>query len=403
VFTSDMAGWWMKAFISDALLEIRSHLGKTLLTGFAISIGVLSVVGVAIESEFARVAVRANSEMMFGRAITVSAPLVSSSWSPDIVASMASSLDNRVGDSERSTWYAQLSLASQILVTDPLSRSPIVGAQLDLIAGSIGGVRRLPLLSDDTPAAPGDVNFVFINRSAADQLTTPIGNIWLRKPTNVEGALFAVRAVIDDGDPKPHVYADLASYVRYDPGTPAQMIFNVFAHSASLSADQLASALTDSVVESSLTLQAPISRVDDDADSQVGARAVRRGFIFASIVTFIVAAVGTANVGLSSVRERRRDFAIRRAVGFTQRRVALTVLAAQMLIGLIASIGSVLVCATFAYGLLPGLSTSQLVARPDFPWLMVLVAIGAGLCAAALGAIAPSLAAARSSLASVLR
>lgn len=393
----------MKTLFADAFLEIRSHLGKSMLTAVAISVGVLSIIGVAIEAEFSRVALRATSEQTTGRAVTVGVEISPMSLSPAFVEEMSRSFDHRVGNDHRSTWFLKVDLSSEIEVVDLQSESTIPGATVNLIRGSLGGVRRLPVVAGDAIQDSSDVGWVYLNVAAAEQLTAPISTIALRRPIHDTGATFSVRGVVDDGDPGAKVYADLASYVRYDPATASRSLISIYAHGAELPADVLSAALSDSLVANGLVPVGAISRVDETGDLELGTAAVQRGFALASIVTFIVAAVGTANVGLSSVRERRREFAIRRAVGFTQRRVATIVLVAQLTIGLVASIASVVLCGAFAYGLLPGLSSNPLVDRPAFPWTMAGLAVIAGVVAALLGAIAPSSSAARTSIGSVLR
>lgn len=393
----------MRSLWADVLLEILSHQGKSLLTAFAISVGVMSIVGVAIESKFSESAVKATSEQQTGRSVTVGVEIEPTALSSQSISDLTSSLNHRVGNDETSNWLVSLDLSTEIEVSDPQSGSPIPSTKVNLISGSLGSARRLPIVAGDSTLDSRASNWAYLNLAAAEQMSTSTQTVMLRRTIQESGAFFNVRGVLDDGDPAPKVYADLRSYNRYDPATVSRTLASISAHGESIPPETLSQNLSTAILETDLQPIGSISRIDGTDQLEVGTKSVQRGFAFASVVTFIVAAVGTANVGLSSVRERRREFAIRRAVGFTQRRIALTVLTVQIAIGLTTSVASVALCGVFAYGLLPGLSTNPLVERPAFPWSMASLAIAAGVIAALLGAIAPSLSAARTSIISVLR
>lgn len=392
----------MLSMLRDAYLEIRTSLGKTLLSAVAICVGVTATVGIAVEASFSDAAVRARSEQERGRELTLGANIEPTRITGERAMEIAQTLDSRIGSSDTTGWYASIDIASQVTVMSP-TRRVLTGAHVNLIVGPIGAVRRLIVIAgSNAPDLHVGRPQTYINRAAAEALGWPQA-VLLRNPTKTSSITFDVQAVVDDGDAGPKVYADMAAYSQYDETIPSHELLTIFVTSSSRTAETISVALEQAITRLGLAPSAPIARVDGIGELDLGRSSVQRGFSIASLIVFAVAALGTANVGLSSVRERRREYAIRRAVGFTQKRIGATVVAAHLGVGFAASIFAVLISILLARGVIPGLSTSPLVERPPFPWSAAMLGVAAGCSSALIGAAAPAIAAARTSIALALR
>ncbi|CEH00916.1 ABC transporter permease [Propionibacterium freudenreichii] len=144
-----------------------------------------------------------------------------------------------------------------------------------------------------------------------------------------------------------------------------------------------------------------IDRVDSMADQVTMFTAA---FTAVTLIGLVVAALGMMNVGLASVRERSRDFTIRRALGATQGRIIAQVLAETLATGIVATLAAIGTTWALLNVLLPRLlPPSWGLSVPAYPWPITLLAAAAGLTISAASGLIPALRVRKLELAAILR
>ena len=215
-----------------------------------------------------------------------------------------------------------------------------------------------------------------------------------------EGAVtVVVVGVVDDGDPTPHAYLAASD----EPALAAAGLRPV-GRSVLLSAGSIAPDRLRSIAE--IAGRAgdieELSRVDtvNEFDDQLATQ--RRIFLAIAILCLVVGSLGILNIGLSALRERTEELALRRALGASRFAIATIMILESQIVALVAAALAIVA----AFGAVPWF-LAHLTSVPVDSAGPPLSALGLGLSASALaalaGALAPSLRAARVPIANLLR
>lgn len=325
--------------LQEAIRDLRANRLRAALTGLSLFLGVLSVVVIYTSGAIVRDVFVATEEQKDGRAVTVLAPLPYGLLTQARLASILRSLNRRI--ETRGGSYA--------LVTDvpgaigeassgPFG-PPLLPTQITLLAGHLDRVRRLPVLEGrwlrpDAHAYPSEV---MVNISAA-RTGYPLGTRVLLQPNLHEPPYPAlVVGVIADGEAGQRTYASMGTALTLRLDALSGASIQTFVHHPTASVSEIKAALAD--VASDVGADGThydAQRYDRVAQLLSNLQATQTAFLGAAVVTLLVAAIGSLNIGLASVRERSRELVIRRAVGATRSRLFALVLSSGIwLLGLL--------------------------------------------------------------------
>lgn len=152
------------------------------------------------------------------------------------------------------------------------------------------------------------------------------------------------------------------------------------------------------------TSSVDVRRLDTVDSLLEGVKQTRTLFSVVAAVLLGIAALGLLNIGLATVRERRRELTIRRALGSTRLRMFSLVLLSTLAAGLLAALAAAGVAAAVTTLVVPHLlDRAKAVTPPGFPLGAAVVGLVAALGASLIGGLAPAIAASRVDMAFVLR
>ncbi len=145
-----------------------------------------------------------------------------------------------------------------------------------------------------------------------------------------------------------------------------------------------------------------VSRVDtvNDFDDQLATQ--RRIFLAIAVLCLLVGSLGILNIGLSTLRERTEELALRRALGASRLAIATIMLLESQIVAVAAALTAVLAAFLAVPWFLTHL-TSVHVSAPQPPLTAIAWGVSASALAALAGALTPSLRAAHVPIASLLR
>lgn len=396
--------------LRDAVAELAAHVGKSAMTAFTLFIAVLAMIGVTAQGELADAAALAESEQQTGRAVTMLGYVTAEQLGEVSVADVASALDRRItalGGAwmASANWLSGIAVEADQGVAGPLPDDRVVF----LVDGDVAAVRRTLLVAGYVPDGSEDVypGVAFVNRSASEWTGGPGASVTARVDGAVDGVpaagpmSFRIVGVVDDRIEAPTVYLQLSTWEALAPGTTGAVEFT--AHVPDQQAPTIRAAMQDAFDDVGLELVQEIRR-NDVAENQRFLRGIsQRAFLIASVITLAVASLGIANIGLSSVRERAHEFAIRRSFGYTRRRIVALVLLSNLVMAAIAGAAAVAIGLLGTRGFLPGFTGDPLLGQPPFPWAVAAIAVAAAVVAAVVGALAPAVVASRVSISTLLR
>ncbi len=390
--------------VADAWRDLVAHRGKSLLSAISLFIAVLSIVGVSAAAAVSQDAIVATSEQETGRAITVEATLSGFTLDPAGYAALDHALSQRVGALTGGAWAVVADADATVGVSSGQSERTAVQS-MKLVGGQLDRIRRLPLVAGrylevGEPVYPGAV---VLNESAMAQLG-PVGSqlrVGLdayRPPIS-----FSVVGVVADGLNASAIYAAFGSWARFDPTLGGSTSLRIDVHSPAASEQALRSALTTAIADAGMPVAAQVSRRDRADEQRLSLSSAQRAFMAVSAITILVSIVGMTNIGLASVRERSRELSVRRAIGYSQRRIFVVVMSSSLLIGVIVAFVAVTLAFAAVAGVLPRLIGNRLIEVPRFPWGAAWLGLIASSAASLVGGLAPALAAARAQIATALR
>ncbi|AJQ89829.1 ABC transporter permease [Propionibacterium freudenreichii] len=310
----------------------------------------------------------------------------------------ANSLTGQLADDVSAWNRAGLESAVAMDFSQQLAGQPIT---VRAIAGNYQAIKRVKLTDGRWNQArpyPGEV-------VANQPLAARQGSNTQLSLGTTSGAVepFVVTGSLADGDARPVAYTDLTSYFATTGWYPTPATVELLFHTDK-TPDQIAAAIAPSLTALGLaTNDKPmrIDRVDSMADQVTMFTAA---FTAVTLIGLVVAALGMMNVGLASVRERSRDFTIRRALGATQGRIIAQVLAETLATGIVATLAAIGTTWALLNVLLPRLlPPSWGLSVPAYPWPITLLAAAAGLTISAASGLIPALRVRKLELAAILR
>ena len=187
--------------------------------------------------------------------------------------------------------------------------------------------------------------------------------------------------------------------VRIDPDDPAAQDPTGMAFS-----ERMASASWRWGVDEQASVDA--WRMDETELLQDAVRYLSWGLAGIAVITLTTGLLGVLNVGLVTVRERRRELATYRALGASRLTLFVAVVMESVVVSLVAGVLAVLGC--WAVVLLAGRIMDGLVSLPagvtlGMPASAVLVGLGSAACVGMLAGIIPAMRALRASVVAGLR
>jgi putative ABC transport system permease protein len=387
----------MRAFIREVVWDLRGNRVNAGLSFLALLVAMLSFVLISVLSRIGTDALVAQSEQLNGRAVTIRTTLPTKGWSIQRVAEINGSIN---------AWpsgRAQGSLVLDHSVTITFAAGRARSATLRLVSPHYRAIRRITLTGGrwlGSGTYPGEVA---VNTAAAALLGPA------RHPLRVDYGYspsipMDVVGVVADGNPQPVVYADVQGF---EGGVavhrqPDQAV--ILAHTDEAGQSDAVAMVKESAVRAGVDAGLDVSRSDEAAQIRSSLSVLSTVFLVVALIGLVVAVLGMVNVGLASVRERARDFTIRRAMGATRSRVIASVAAGTLVVG----IGATAVAVGFSYGatalVLPILvDPATGIGIPPYPWTVACAAAGCGLLASLLSGLAPALRTRSLDLAALLR
>jgi putative ABC transport system permease protein len=381
----------VRGFLRELAWDLRGNRSNAGLSFLALCVAMCSFVLVSVSSHIGTDALVAHSEQVSGRPVTMQAGLPTQGWSRERIAGIAQS----IGD-----WRLVGSKGSVVL--DHATRlGEGAPATLRLTVGDYRAARRIMLTSGrwfSDSAYPGEV---VINRAAATALAG-------RSTVDLElGYKPAVRlsmvGVVSDGLSEPMLYASAQGVSAAALLTaPSQALLLV--HTTAPRVNDAIGLMNDATNSVGIRDRLEVSRVDEAAQIKDSLSTVSSVFLLVSLTGLVVAIIGMINVGIASVRERARDFTIRRAMGATRARIVSIVAASTVVIGIGATLTAIGLSYAAVKALVPLIvNPSSGIEQPAFPWLVAGYAAAGGILASLVSGLAPAIRTRTLDLAALLR
>lgn len=392
--------------IRDALRDLRLQPGRAGLTTFTLMLGVIAVVATAIASAVVNDVLIAGEEQRNGRAITVAAALNPTTATSASLERLEHAGSTVVTGGGGYALYAELP-AARVWSSHVVPRPGSPPTRVTLVGGALPQVRRLPLVAGRwlrpySTDQPLPVEIV-INQAAATWLG-PVGGTASLATTVYEPAVQGlIVGVAADGADEPTAYASLSTVLQLRPSTRLTSMA-LLVHHPWATVNRLVDVASAIAGYADMSLVGTPVRIDGVDKYREQLATARSALTWLAAFSLLLAALGTMNIGFSSLATRRREFVIRRALG--ARRVdlfALVIVHALTIAALALPLG-LGIAAAGIYGVVPQLvPISATLNPPAFPWSAALIACGGAALAAILGAAAPAAAAARADVANALR
>jgi putative ABC transport system permease protein len=213
-----------------------------------------------------------------------------------------------------------------------------------------------------------------------------------------------VAGVVNDGIQDPVVYAPMVPAVARGTTLPASSTVTFSFHSPSQTRSELSRLFRPAVLGAGTALDSPPSRTDtvDELSDDLGTQTnVLRGL---TLLLLLVSTVGVLNIGLSNVRERSREFNIRRAMGSRRSDIFLLVMLGSLWTAMLSALaGGVVVAGGMALVKSRLAASGSPIEPPSFPLSVLGMAAVLGVASAIVGAATPSYLASKSDIADALR
>jgi FtsX-like permease family protein/MacB-like protein len=386
-------------FLRQAANDARANTLRSLLSALSLFVAVLSVTAIYTISSVTGDVLLAQHEQAHGRAITeqVTLPAAATQWRGS--AYLGAQLAAVAGQG-----HGHYALTAEIPSALQWQNQE-ADITITLTDGRLDEIRRLPLLSGSWyPEAGTASQAVVVNAAAAHELGA-LRQFALRMDPARAAVPAHVVGVIADGSSAAAYYMSMRSAVTWDPAILHDIPCTLLLQAAGVAEPVLRGALRTVLISAAVDLSTvEISRADTTADLAKSISDSRRGFLIVASATLLVSVLGLLNVGLASVRERRREVAIRRATGASRSRVFALVCASACIGGVAAAAAALLVGVVGVDIVLPHyVDAASAIKLPHFPWAAGALGLLVGLAASLLGAAAPAAAAARANLSDLLR
>jgi putative ABC transport system permease protein len=374
--------------LTAAWQELSVNRGRTLLSMASVIVGVMAVALTVAMGDAGRRAVELEVERTVGRPATMAIEVRS-----DVAGNVVLDSSWRESFDDRLDRYG---VSARTPIVDGSVRVGLGGAvsvaQLNGVYPDLAEVRRLQLVagrwlsdSDGRSLAP----VLVVN----ERLLRDLGGIGPRNAVGSKlriGTLEPVTGVVvgvmaDTGD-APAAYTPLVALERW--GIPASSPAGAryLARVEPGFVAQFARLVEHSLSRSAEELVAEVRREDNAADFAEAVRVLRLVLFAVAAISLVTGGIGILNVGLVSVRQRVREFGIRRSFGATRRDIFTLVLVENLLVTTLAGLVGV-AAAVGAGQMLPSVSSLDPEVVAAFPWgaatigvaVSVLLGLAAGI------------------------
>jgi len=391
--------------------ELRNQAGRYVLAAICMLIGVLAIAAVAIVNSVALDMLVAQQEQLNGRdssyaaSFTVEASEIDGLLDPNnsvdaLSSAMRESLDPHGAN------VALVVQRSMLVATPSQAAGNEAGASVVVtwVDGDIQQLQRLPVIQGSLPHGvypPG----IALNEAAARAVGYPaVTTLLLSDTIPGQPVSVSISGVVADAQPEPAAYGDLALLRHFFPRSLVDESVKLRVQGAGLSLATVNDAITAQFETHGFSAPEGASRVDtvDSVRNQVDF--LRTVFGACALAILLIAAIGTANVGLSSVAERSRELVIRRALGARRRDIFAQLISGALAVGALISAVSVALTIVAVYHVVPSLiPAASSVLAPEFPWAACASGIAAAMVTAVVGGLLPAIKATRLPVALALR
>lgn len=209
------------------------------------------------------------------------------------------------------------------------------GTRVDELAvtfatASLRDVRPFPIIAGEWISGANDLAVrIVLNEAAIDSLRDA-GGLTLGKAMDPRITAVVIGSV-RDGDNRPHAYVGIADYLRFSPTLPTVTMAlsgttlsreNVLAAAAALTALGASFTYGDAVRSDQI----------DGLASEVATTA--HVLLVLGVLALASTVIGILNIGLATARTRSREFALRRTMGASRRKIAAIVMVESQLLAL---------------------------------------------------------------------
>lgn len=382
-------------FISIVLQEVRSSRLRALITGLSMLLGVVAVSGgVACLGAVTDYLV-AEQERVSGREYTFRAELPKSQ-------ELISEISSRTAAQARSgSWAVAVEVSDSALL---IHESSITRVTIAWMTEDPNRIYRRPLISGQSEHLGESLAASFtINQRLADAAgidSTPRLALMQKGDIGVRALITGIR---DDGSDEFNAYGRFRDAALVNPlvgDLDATIKVTALAHSSEDVDLLIQGACRHSGFGQGVTSQ----RVDSVEIARTQGAQISGILIGFGLLVLLISALGILNVGLSSVRERSRELAIRRAFGATRLQIFGQVVGGAVLISFfVATFGSVLLLLITSGAIPTRLTTEAALEISEIPWRAVGWGMVAALSTAVVGSVVPAWRATLRPVASVLR
>lgn len=315
--------------------DLRSNRVRTALTAFSMYLGVLALCAVATAESFATTYVVAVHEQLRGREATYVLTLPWDESTVERTQALVKDLDSRLSPQGG---YAVLELSNTMRVSSTARSVEIEHTQ---ITGEPNAVYRRPVTSGTYMPVLHEylADVMVLNEAGAQALAIPhLPHSITVDPEGPTRRSVAISAIIADGLDSPQLYGALSASSLVESGTSVQLRL------VAPTSDVL---LVNQMVKTAagfhgVPIDSDVSRADTVEEARSSVVIVGKAFTVCGLIALVVSAIGILNVGLSSVRERSREFVIRRALGARKVDIMGQVLAVNVAVSFLVFVAAVL-------------------------------------------------------------
>ncbi len=390
------------ALLFSAWEEVRTQWTRTALTMLTVVVGVWALTAIVALGESGRAAVRADIERQFGRPATLQLMVTSPEdgsalFSPELRSMVAA----------RGARYGSPAVAALESITVPVGTAGSnQGTELVGTSPILRDIRRFALRSgrwlepsDAAAFAPRVVaNVAFVAQALGGEGGDPM-TIRLRTTTPVDARMVGQ---VDDGEQRPRLYIPLQVMQRWQNDGTAEKVILLRTDPAQVGA--LKALLTRDVSRFLPGSDVEVRRIDD-ADRLTNVISVVQLVLgLVAVIALLTGALGILNIGLVTVRQRVREFGIRRSFGATRRDIFTLVLTESLLTTAVAGAMAVVLAALSSLVIPTVLASSVSGADvPGFPVGSAAVGFGTSLVVGVAAGLVPAAKATRESIITAIR
>lgn len=397
--------------IRMSVRELRNQAHRYALAGVCMLIGVLAVASVAIVNSVALDMLIAQQEQLNGRESSYSARFGVEASEVDGVLDPNNSLD-ALSSGLRETLHedganvALLVERSMVLATPSQSAGNIQGTSVTIMwaDGDLQKLQRLPLLEGSMPTGVYPSTLV-LNEAAALSVGYPaVKTLFLTDSLEGQALTVEIRGVVADARPEPTAYGDLDLLRHFFSEALIDEQMELRVQGSGLSFGAVNDAIATQFAEHGFALPEGVFRVDTVESVRDQITFLRTVFGACAVAILLISAIGTANVGLSSVSERSRELVIRRAIGARRRDIFRQLISGALAVGIVISAIAVTLTVVAVYYIVPSLiPAASSVLAPEFPWAACGAGIVSAMVTAVIGGLLPAIKATRLPVALALR